>query len=788
MNRAGSGCFPNLSSDPGESCRDFYRQVNPRAANCPVVHFFQMKRSIFSLAIILGCGSVAWTAEPGVLTTLHAIHDLSKADAAKGMPVAFEATVTYYNRNDIDLFVQDGSEAIYVETKTNQNLAPGDHVLVRGKTRDSFRPDVVSESVTRLHADPLPKPVEANFEQLVRAEVDSMRVTIHGTVRAGDKVTYRGSLSGIDLKVLMDGGYIEVTAPDPQTGDLREMLDAEVEVTGVASGIFDSKNQLTGVVLEVPGLDGIKILKRAETSPDSLPVTAMDEVLPAYNVKDRTRRVRVQGTITYFQPGSAVVLQNGAKSLWVITKFEGPLRIGDWADATGFPEVNGTSLTLTRAEVHDSQVQKTLMPRQVTGEELALGTYAFDLVSIEGRVLMAAREAAQDEYVLIADGKLFSAVYRHPDIAGADLPLMRPAAVGAKVHVTGICMLQNSSDPFNGPVAVDVLLRSFDDIAVVEKPSLVSVPNLVFAVALLLILVLLAGVRSWILERNIRRQTAEIAYIERRRSRILEDINGSRPLAEIIEQITELVSFKLKGAPCWCQIAEGAQLGNRPAQPEAFRVAQETIHARSGPPLGMVFAGLDPLTAPRAVESEALAMAAALSSLAIETRRIYSDLRRRSEFDLLTDTHNRFSLDKHLDGLIDEARKLAGIFGLIYIDLDEFKQINDLYGHHVGDRYLQEVANRMKRQLRSHDLLARLGGDEFAALVPVVRSRAEVEEIAQRLERSMDEPFVIERYTIHGSASVGIAVYPADGTTKDSLLNSADAAMYVAKNSQRQFE
>ena len=181
-------------------------------------------------------------------------------------------------------------------------------------------------------------------------------------------------------------------------------------------------------------------------------------------------------------------------------------------------------------------------------------------------------------------------------------------------------------------------------------------------------------------------------------------------------------------------------------------------------------------------------MAVALSSLAIETRRIYSDLRHRSEFDLLTDTHNRFSLDKHLDGLIEEARLNASIFGLIYIDLDEFKQVNDLYGHQVGDRYLQEVAIRMKHQLRSHDLLARLGGDEFAALVPMVRSRTEVEEIAQRLERSMDEPFLIENYSIRGSASVGIALYPEDGANKDSFLNAADAAMYVAKHSARQVD
>jgi diguanylate cyclase (GGDEF)-like protein len=179
-------------------------------------------------------------------------------------------------------------------------------------------------------------------------------------------------------------------------------------------------------------------------------------------------------------------------------------------------------------------------------------------------------------------------------------------------------------------------------------------------------------------------------------------------------------------------------------------------------------------------------MATGLATLAIETRRLYDDLMHRSEFDLLTDIHNRFSLDKYLDAQIEVARSTAHIFGLIYIDLDEFKQVNDIYGHKVGDLFLQEVAVRMKRQLRSHDMLARLGGDEFAVLLAVVRSRTDVEEVALRLEHSLDEPFVTDGYSLHGSASVGIAIYPEDATTKDGLLSCADAAMYVAKYTKRQ--
>jgi diguanylate cyclase (GGDEF)-like protein len=317
-------------------------------------------------------------------------------------------------------------------------------------------------------------------------------------------------------------------------------------------------------------------------------------------------------------------------------------------------------------------------------------------------------------------------------------------------------------------------------------------------VGFLLVVVFAIGIKGWTLERKVRRQTAalaarveaeaaldhRLAQIEQRRSRILEDLNGSRPLAEILEEIVDLISFRLGGIPCWCDVTDGARLGHHPPNAQSRRVVSEPIPSRSGAPLGTLFAACDPATQPSALESEALSLGAGLATLAVETRRLYSDLLHRSEFDLLTDIHNRFSLDKRLDAQIEVARLNASIFGLIYIDLDEFKQVNDIYGHQVGDLYLQEVALRMKRQLRGGDLLARLGGDEFAALICAIPSRAGVEEIAHRLERCFDEPFSVEGYVLHGSASVGIALYPEDGATRDSLLSAADAAMYVAKHTR----
>jgi diguanylate cyclase (GGDEF)-like protein len=111
--------------------------------------------------------------------------------------------------------------------------------------------------------------------------------------------------------------------------------------------------------------------------------------------------------------------------------------------------------------------------------------------------------------------------------------------------------------------------------------------------------------------------------------------------------------------------------------------------------------------------------------------------------------------------------------------------VNDQCGHHFGDLYLQEAALRMKGQLRPSDILARVGGDEFVVLVPVVRSRADVEEIASRLERCFHEPFVFQGCALQGAASVGFALYPADANNMHALFCAADTAMYEAKNAKK---
>lgn len=758
-----------------------------------------MTAALCAWPLALGPAAFAAASAPtGPLTSLAAVHQLTNAQAAAHLRVDFEATVTFYRSYESTLFVQDGDAAIYVQPTKLYDLQPGDRIRVQGVTHDSFRPFVDGATLTVLGHGSAVKPTPASYEDLIHARDDCRMVTIRGKVLSAD-IVLSSDRPSMALEMLMDGGgEVEVEIESNHPDKLAALLDSDVEVSGVVSGRFDGKMQMTGIVLHVQDLSELKMLKPAATDPWTLPITPMDEVFSGSAQTNFQKRLRVQGTITYYMPGQEVVLENGSRSLWINTRSRTPLRIGDAVDATGFPDVHDGFLKLTDSELRDSGVNHPVQPVAATWLDLNQSHHVFDLVSTEGEVVAEVREAGQDAYVLRADGHLFSALFRHPNNSSLDpapLPALREIPLGSRVRVAGICILEDPN-PFNRYVPFDLLLRSYDDMAVVTRPSPVTVGNLIRLVAGLLLVLLAISVWAWMMQRKARRQTAALAtrieaeaalerrnaQIEQRRSRILEEINSSRPLAQVLEAITDLVSFTLNGAPCWCEVNEGARLGNWVPGSAHLRIACETIPSRLGAHLGRLCAALDAGSKAGEEEKQALVLGTRLATLAIETHKAYSDLVHRSEFDQLTDVHNRFSLEKQLETLIARARNLAGIFGLIYVDLDDFKQVNDVYGHHVGDLYLQEVTRRMKRQLRSGDLLARLGGDEFAVVIPAAHNRSDVQEVAQRLEDCFRESFRIGGHVLGGSASVGMAMYPEDGTTKDSLLSAADAAMYVTKH------
>ncbi len=263
-----------------------------------------MKKLLTLVAIAFGCISSGWAAAPAPLTSVRDIRSLSKAEAEQGYPVTFEATVTFYREYRHNLFVQDGDIGVSVNADTSARLVPGDRVLIKGTTAWSYRPTVASSDVTLLGHGALPKPVPATFDELIRGHLDAVLVTARGVVQsAGMDIPSANHEPGATLMVLMDGGYVDAKVISGDARALQRFLDAEVEITGVAGGKLDGKFQLTGIALHVTSFADIKILKSADVNPWSLPLTPMDQVISVYHVKVLTRRVRVSGTIKYFEPG-----------------------------------------------------------------------------------------------------------------------------------------------------------------------------------------------------------------------------------------------------------------------------------------------------------------------------------------------------------------------------------------------------------------------------------------------------------------------------------------------------
>lgn len=167
-----------------------------------------------------------------------------------------------------------------------------------------------------------------------------------------------------------------------------------------------------------------------------------------------------------------------------------------------------------------------------------------------------------------------------------------------------------------------------------------------------------------------------------------------------------------------------------------------------------------------------------------EKRKFLETLQWQAEHDELTGLPNRFLLSKALDQAIVKAKSQPSTVAVGVLDLDGFKQINDRYGHEIGDRLLVAVADRLKHSMRIEDTVARLGGDEFVLILDV-RDPKVLESALQRLLAALSAVYIIDGIGINISASIGVTLYPNDNENADTLLRHADQAMYKAKQSGR---
>jgi len=152
-----------------------------------------------------------------------------------------------------------------------------------------------------------------------------------------------------------------------------------------------------------------------------------------------------------------------------------------------------------------------------------------------------------------------------------------------------------------------------------------------------------------------------------------------------------------------------------------------------------------------------------------------------ASFDALTGLPSRTLFQDRLQQVVCESKRAQQFAAVMFIDIDKFKGVNDLAGHEAGDEVLRGAGNRLTGCIRSGDMVARIGGDEFIVLLESFSERQVVVHIAERILTVMSEPFSLQKHQITVGASIGISLFPNDGSDAETLLKKADGAMYEVK-------
>jgi diguanylate cyclase (GGDEF)-like protein len=307
-------------------------------------------------------------------------------------------------------------------------------------------------------------------------------------------------------------------------------------------------------------------------------------------------------------------------------------------------------------------------------------------------------------------------------------------------------------------------------------------------------------------------QQTRTEQLERERARILEMTGRNEPLLAILEALVAVTENQLGDAvACFSVIQDGRfREVVAPRLPKSFLNSwytrgttvtdpkspaqraeaaacgwkdcwSQAILSAAGNQIGCVEVFLKHRTSRGEPHEALLEGVANLAGIVIQHRDMYEQLAFQATRDPLTDLPNRRLFQDRLEQAVLRARRYRERVAVLLIDLDRFKQVNDLLGHRVGDALLREVAKRVEVCLRKSDTLCRMGGDEFTVLLNPIDSVESAEHVLRRIAEALNAPLTVLDHTISVSASIGLSVCPDHGDDPATLLRNADLAMYHAK-------
>jgi diguanylate cyclase (GGDEF)-like protein len=645
-----------------------------------------------SLATLL-CGfafaaNAARALEPSAplptLTTARQAHSLHSDEARRAYPVHLKAVVTYYDpdlgNGYAALFVTDATGSIWVNEPANKipSMPAGTLVDVTGVTDNGlFAPYIASPHIVQLGQSQLPATaVRVNHASLFSGIWDGQWIEVEGTVHS-----FTVAERDVTVRLEMPDGALTVLMMRKAGADYSKLVDAKVLIRGNAAPIFSrTKYQMVGARLMAPGLAAVKIVEAAPLDSFSLPVAPVDSLMRWNHISILKHRVHLRGTVTLLWPGSSLCIRDDSGSICMQTREHTPIAVGDIADVIGFAEIAGDAHILTEVDYRPGGRGESAPATPMQADVILHGLNDSELISIDGE-LIGRDQASSDTTLMLSAGKVIFTAVLPKSLADPQKDVWK---TGSRLRITGICSISvNTQSSAAGEAVAEgegltvaksfkVLMRSPNDIVVLQKASWWTPAHVLVLLALALIATL--GALVWVLV--LRKRVEEQA-------RMLRESEG--------------------------------------------RFRHMALH------------------------------------------------------DSLTGVASRALLDDRLNAAVETARRRETGLALLMVDLDQFKEINDTFGHHGGDQVLRVTADRLVQAVRKTDTVARMGGDEFVALLPDFDDLAMVEGIATKIVKSLAEPVDFAGRDIPVSVSVGVCTSAAGGLDVETLLRCADNALYQAK-------
>jgi diguanylate cyclase (GGDEF)-like protein/PAS domain S-box-containing protein len=740
-----------------------------------------------------------------VLTRIADVRRLTPAQAAVGVPVRLEGVVTYYHHDWEMLFVQDETGPVFVYVDHHRTPFPihlGQRVRVEGRTvaGDFFASIAADATVTPLADTGLPTPKRVSLKDTATGEMDARWVEVRGVVRAATPID--GLLV---LTLALDGGKLRVHIQDwDEKKGYAGLVDSVVRVRGVCTTLVNDRRQFLGAELWSPELRQVEVEKAA---PATVPVLSIDDLRRFAFGGGHDHRLKISGSVTLQLPGRGIFVQDDGDALFVQAPQLAAVALGDRVEVLGFVALRDEQAVIEDAVVRPVDHGPTVVPISSTAAHVLEQNDDARLVRLPGRFVGRIASGGQPALVFEDGPIVFNA--RVPQ--GTTEELLGTLDAGSLVQLTGVCTRRSGEG--RSPQTLEVLLRSSDDLEILEKPTWWTAERVRLGLEIMSGVFVLVLIWVAMLRRRVKHQTDIIrerlereAALERASEEELrqkdEALRESQQRFALAVQGTndgvwdwDLRKESLYLSPRWKSMLgygeeevggvpdawfklvhpeDRERLKNKLEQHRRGQTSQfedeHRVQDRDGTYRWVLSRGF-------ASRDEA--------GVAYRMTGAQTDVTDRRSYDPLTGLPNRALFVERLERAMGRAVASNHRFAVLFLDLDRFKFVNDSLGHLSGDRLLVTFARRLESCVRPGDMVARFGGDEFAILIDGILGPHDAATVAERIQRSLTQPMDLGGHELYTSASIGIALSTTDVREGDDLLRDADTAMYRAKSAGR---